>query len=90
MCAVTHTPKPYQLAHLIKKSLDDIIGTQQSACDATLQYQFLKIFISPLSMLYLHKVLLIHLKKCVFYIIHKESSLFSKLTTLTYLENIHV
>ena len=30
-----------------------------------------KIFISSVSMLYLQKVLLIHLKKCVFYIIYK-------------------
>ena len=40
VCAVTHRAKPYQLAVLIKKSLDDIMGTQQSACEATLQYQF--------------------------------------------------
>ena len=38
MCAVTNRSKPYQLA-LIKKSLDDVISTQQSACEATLQYQ---------------------------------------------------
>ena len=38
MCAVTNRAKPYQLA-LIKKSLDDVISTQQSACEATLQYQ---------------------------------------------------
>ena len=31
----------------------------------------IQIFISPLCRLYLQKVLLIHLKKCVFYIIHK-------------------
>ena len=31
----------------------------------------IKIFISPLPMLYSQKVLLIHLKKCVFYIIYK-------------------
>ena len=40
MCAVTHRAKPYQLALLIKKSLDDFIGTQQSACEATLHYQY--------------------------------------------------
>ena len=40
MCAVTHRAKPYQLALLIKESLDDVIGTQQSACNATLQYQY--------------------------------------------------
>ena len=31
----------------------------------------IKIFVSPLSMLYLQKVLLIHLKKCVFYTIYQ-------------------
>ena len=30
MRAVTHRAKPYHLALLIKKSIDDIIGTQQS------------------------------------------------------------
>ena len=40
MCALTHRAKPYQLAFLIKNSLDDIIGTQQGACEATLQYQY--------------------------------------------------
>ena len=40
MCAVTHRAKPYQLALLINKSLDDIIGTQQSVCEATIQYQY--------------------------------------------------
>ena len=40
MCAVTHRAKPYQLALLIKKSLDDVTGTQYSACDAILQYQY--------------------------------------------------
>ena len=48
---------------------NDVIRTQQSASEATLQY--LSLFISPLSMLYLQKFLLIHLKKCVFYIIYK-------------------
>ena len=37
--AVTHRAKPYQLVLLIKKGLDDVIGTQQSAWEATLQYQ---------------------------------------------------
>ena len=32
--------KPYKLALLIQKSLDDIIGTQQSACEATLHYHY--------------------------------------------------
>ena len=39
MCAVTHRAKPYQLALVIKKSLDEVIGPQHSACEATLQYQ---------------------------------------------------
>ena len=46
MCAVTHRAKPYQLALLIKKSLDDIIGTQQRACKAALQYQYQNIHFS--------------------------------------------
>ena len=37
MCVVTHRAKLYQLALHIKKSLHDVIGTQQSACEATLQ-----------------------------------------------------
>ena len=69
MCAVTHRAKPYQLTLLIKKSLDDVIGTQQSAREATLQYQYENSYF-PL-MLYLRKVLLIHLQKVVFYIIYK-------------------
>ena len=40
MCAVTHRAKPYRLALLVKKSLDDVIGTQQWACEATVQYQY--------------------------------------------------
>ena len=43
MCAVTHRAKLFQFALLIKKSLDDTIGTEQSACEATLQYQYLNI-----------------------------------------------
>ena len=35
MCAVTHRAKPYQLTLLINKSLGDVIGIQQSACEAT-------------------------------------------------------
>ena len=37
MCAVIHSQrdKPYQLSILIKKSLDDVICTQQSVCEAT-------------------------------------------------------
>ena len=69
MCAVTHKAKLSQLVLLIKKSLDDVIGTQQSAREATL-HTSIKICISPLSMLYFQKVLLIRLKKCVFYIIY--------------------
>ena len=34
-----HRAKPYQLALLIKKRLDDVIGTQYH-CEATLQYQY--------------------------------------------------
>ena len=57
MCAVAHRVEPYQLALLIKKSLDKVYITS------------IKKIISHLSMLYLQKVLLIDLKKCVFYII---------------------
>ena len=46
MCPVIHSAKPYQLALLIKQSLDDIIDTQQSACEATLQYQYQNINVS--------------------------------------------
>ena len=46
MCAVTHRAKPYQLALLIKKSLDDIIGSHQNACEATVQYQYQNIHFS--------------------------------------------
>ena len=45
-CAVTHRAKPYQLALLIKKSLDDVIGTLPSACEAILQYKYLTIHFS--------------------------------------------
>ena len=69
MCAVTHRAKPHQLALLIKKSLDDVIVPVKPLYNTTITRN--KIFISPLSMLYLQKVLLIHLKKCVFYIIYK-------------------
>ena len=68
MCAVTHGAKPYQLALLIKKSLDDVMGTRQGACEATLKYQYQNIHFS-LIYVYLQRVLLIHFKKCVFYII---------------------
>ena len=46
VCAVTHRAKPYQLALVIKKSLDDVIGIQQSVCEATLQYPFQNIHFS--------------------------------------------
>ena len=46
VCAVTHRAKPYQLALFIKKSLDDVIGTKQSACEATVQYQYQNIHFS--------------------------------------------
>ena len=67
MCVVTHRPRPYQLALLIKKSLDDVIGTQYVK---PLYNISIKILISPISMLYLQKVLLIHLKICVLYYVH--------------------
>ena len=59
---------PYQLALLSKKSIVDVKGAQRNTY-ATLQYTSIKIFISPLSMLYLQNVLFIHLRECVFYII---------------------
>ena len=62
---------PYQLALLIKKSLHNVMGTQLNACEATVQYHSIQIFISPLSLLYLQKVLFVHIKKCVFYIIYE-------------------
>ena len=46
MYTVTLRAKPYQLALLIKKSLRDTIGTQQSAREATLQYQYQNIHFS--------------------------------------------
>ena len=66
MWAVTNRAKPYQLALLIKTSQDDVIGTQQKPL-----YISIKIFISPLSMLSLQKVLLKYLKECVLYIIYE-------------------
>ena len=68
MCAVTHKAKPYQLVLLFKKHLDDVMGTLQSACEATLQYQYKNTLFS-LIYAYGQKVLLIYLKKCAFYII---------------------
>ena len=59
MCAVTHGANPYQLALLIKKSLDDVIVTQPVK---PFYNTSIEIFISPLSMLYLQKVLLMLLK----------------------------
>ena len=52
MCAVTQRAKPYQPALLIKKSLDDDIGTQRSACEATLQYQYYNIHFSVIYALF--------------------------------------
>ena len=46
MCVATHRAKPYQLALLIRKILHDVIGTQQSAGEATLQYQYQNIHFS--------------------------------------------
>ena len=40
MYVVTHRAKPHQLAPLIKKILDGVIGSQQSTCETTLQYQY--------------------------------------------------
>ena len=65
VCIHPYRAKPYQLALPIKKSLHDVIGIQQNVCASV------KILISLLSMLYLQKVLLIHLNKCVFYIIYE-------------------
>ena len=45
MCAVAHRAKPYQLALLIKKSLDDVIGTQTVK---PIYNASIEIFISPL------------------------------------------
>ena len=56
MCAVTHRAKPYQLAFLITKSLDDLIVNQHSACEATLNDTNIKIFISLFSMHICRKV----------------------------------
>ena len=70
MCAVTHRAKPYQLALLIKKSLDDVIGTQQSVCEDTLQYQYYKMYFSLIHALFAESSIDI-LKKCVFYITYK-------------------
>ena len=55
MCAVTHRAKPYQLALLIKRSLSRVAMKP-------LYNTSIKMFISPLSMLYLQGVLLILLK----------------------------
>ena len=55
MCAVTDRAKPYQLALLIKKSLDDVIVPVKPLYNTSI-----KIFIILLSMLYLQNVLLIH------------------------------
>ena len=66
MCAVTHSAKPYQLALLFKKNLADVIGTQKPV--KPLYNTSIEIFISPLCMLCLQKVLLVHLNICVYYI----------------------
>ena len=66
MCS--HPYKPYQLALLIKKSLDDVTWALSRVPVKPLYHTSIKIFISPVFMLYLQKVLLIHLKTCVFYI----------------------
>ena len=56
MCAVTHRAKLYHFALLIKKSLDNVMPVMP------LYNTSIKILISPLSMLYLQKVILIHIK----------------------------
>ena len=73
MCAVIHRAKPYQLAPFIKKNLDDVIGST-CECEATLRGHStipVSTFISPLSMPYLQKVPLMHLKKCVRYMVYQ-------------------
>ena len=58
---ITSGDKPYPLALLIKKSLDVSRVPVKPLYNTSI-----KILISPLSILYLQRVLLIHLKKCVF------------------------
>ena len=71
MCAFTHRAKPYLLALLTIKSLKESYALSRVPVKP-LHNNIIQICISPLSMLYLKKVLLIHLlKKCVFYIIFK-------------------
>ena len=67
MCAVTHIGLSLiSFPIIIKISLGDVIGTQQSAVPVKpLCNTSINIFISPLSMLYLQKGLLIHLKRCI-------------------------
>ena len=84
MCALTHRAKPYQLALLIKKSLDDLIVTRHSACEATLNNTNIKILIYLFSMLYLQKDILIRLKKCVFYITNKSPVYVYRLPNLVF------
>ena len=59
MCVVTHRAEPYQLALHIKKYVKPLYNTS------------INISISTLSMLHLQKVILIHLKNCVFYITYE-------------------
>ena len=55
------------LALCIKKSLDDV-GTQHSACEATLQYQYQNIHFSLIYALFaVSSIDTRLLKKCVFY-----------------------
>ena len=70
MCAVTNRAKLYQLALLIKKSLGDVIVTQQSSCKATLQHQHYNVDFSLIYALFA-EILLIHLEECAFYITYK-------------------
>ena len=72
MCSVTHRAKPYQLSLLIIKSLDDIIGTQQSACEATLQYQFQNLHFSLIYALFAESSINTFKEKCIHIILSYE------------------
>ena len=68
MCAVTHRAKPFQLTRLIKKSVDEIFGTQLPM--KPLYNTCIEIFITLLSMFYLQKVLLINVEMCILHYIY--------------------
>ena len=66
MCSHTyHRAKPYQLALVIKKSLDDIIGTKQSTSEATLQYQYQNIHFSLINALFAESFIDTFKKICI-------------------------